>query len=353
MKNYYKVKNTPLRSSSWEQWKRERGRTGGMRDNCIRKRRRPKGRKWLEEKGLISDRKKERWRNGWVGEEGLLTTHRSIHTDTLSLCQYTNLLVCVCWCRSVNPSLPHLTCPLCIHIRFTGLGLGPCRRLQFQVVLMLMVARGFGPFQLLFTSDFEFFDLFTDGCQTIVWRPPLKSKTQFYVFILFSSLVSILLWAFSFTVYLYSPKVIWSRCVSPSINCLFFLLLVSLSPFCLSSFFPWAAYLLSLTPAPGVWALTDSLRVTGAPRQYLPGLATLRAVVGEWGRDRAGCTRCSAALINKMNERESKTEGWRRKGWRWKCVRQLVSSIMRFLLCGRALFGTWSFKNSWTKWNYC
>lgn len=46
-----------------------------------------------------------------------------------------------------------------------------------------------------------------------------------------------------------------------------------------------AAYLLSLTPALGVWALTGSLRVTGAPCQYLPGLATLCAVVREWGRE--------------------------------------------------------------------
>lgn len=42
---------------------------------------------------------------------------------------------------------------------------------------------------------------------------------------------------------------------------------------------PQEAYLSSLTPALGVWALTDSLPVTGAPRRYLPGLATLCAVV--------------------------------------------------------------------------
>lgn len=61
---------------------------------------------------------------------------------------------------------------------------------------------------------------------------------------------------------------------------LFFCLSRSLSPSLQE------AYLSSLTPALGVWALTDSLPVTGAPRRYLPGLATLCAVVREWGRER-------------------------------------------------------------------
>ena len=52
------------------------------------------------------------------------------------------------------------------------------------------------------------------------------------------------------------------------------------SPSFRSSLFQ-AACILSLTPALGVWALTGSLRVTGAPCRYLPGLATLCAVVRE------------------------------------------------------------------------
>lgn len=74
-----------------------------MRDNCIRKKRGPKGRKWLEEKGLISDRKKEH-----EGENG---RERRAHLPpavrymlTLSLCVNTHCM-CACWYRSVNPSL--------------------------------------------------------------------------------------------------------------------------------------------------------------------------------------------------------------------------------------------------------
>ena len=66
----------------------------------------------------IRSREGER-EEGMGGKEGSLTARRSIHTDTLSVCQYTRVVrtpvcACVCgwvyWYSSVNPSLPHLTC---------------------------------------------------------------------------------------------------------------------------------------------------------------------------------------------------------------------------------------------------
>lgn len=49
------------------------------------------------------------WREGWVGEEGSLTAHRSIHTDTL--CVNTQP-----WCVPgrvcAGPGLSHPTCPI-------------------------------------------------------------------------------------------------------------------------------------------------------------------------------------------------------------------------------------------------
>lgn len=70
-----------------ENEKRERGRRKGwMKGNCIRKKRRPEGRKWLEEKRLIADREgvgemdRERER-GW----GVHLLLHSIHTDTPSV----------------------------------------------------------------------------------------------------------------------------------------------------------------------------------------------------------------------------------------------------------------------------
>lgn len=74
-----------------------------------------------------------------------------------------------------------------------------------------------------------------------------------------------------------------SYLVSPSINWFHLLFSFSLSPSQVPSL--QEAYLLSLTPTLGVWALTGSLPVTGAPCQYLPGLATLCAVVREWWRE--------------------------------------------------------------------
>lgn len=74
-----------------------------MRDNCIRKKRGPKGRKWLEEKGLISDRKKEH--GGENGRERRAHLPPAVrYVLTLSLCVNTRC-VCVHWYRSVNPSL--------------------------------------------------------------------------------------------------------------------------------------------------------------------------------------------------------------------------------------------------------
>ena len=96
----------------------EGGRKGGTRDNCIRKKRGPKGRKWLEEKGLISDREKESWRRGWAAEEGSLTARRSIHTDTLCVNTQTRFVclcvcVCVCVCALASTGLLILVqCPI-------------------------------------------------------------------------------------------------------------------------------------------------------------------------------------------------------------------------------------------------
>jgi len=67
---------------------RERGRRKRwMKGNCIRKKRRPEGRKWLEEKRLIADREgvgemdRVRKKVGWV----FIYSFHSIHTDTPSV----------------------------------------------------------------------------------------------------------------------------------------------------------------------------------------------------------------------------------------------------------------------------
>lgn len=67
------------------EWTEKEGRVcgEGRRDNCIRKKGGWRGRKWLEERGLISNGGKERGRKEKVGEEASLTACCSIHTDTL------------------------------------------------------------------------------------------------------------------------------------------------------------------------------------------------------------------------------------------------------------------------------
>lgn len=90
---------------------KERGRDGWMRDNCIRKKRRLKGRKWLEEKGLISNRGGET-EEGTGGRGGFTycppfnTYWHPLCVSIHNVCVWVCVCFCVGWWKSVNPGIP-------------------------------------------------------------------------------------------------------------------------------------------------------------------------------------------------------------------------------------------------------
>lgn len=96
-----------------------------------------------------------------MGEEGLLTTHRSIHTDTLSLCVNTQTYWCVCagtgllilvYLISLVPSVFSEERSRQFHWTWTWpISTSPVSGCTDETELI--VTSGFGPFQLLFTSD--------------------------------------------------------------------------------------------------------------------------------------------------------------------------------------------------------
>lgn len=265
-----------------------------MRDNCIRKKRGPKGRKWLEEKGLISDRKKEH-----EGENG---RERRAHLPpavrymlTLSLCVNTHCM-CACWYRSVNPSLASYLIAV------------PCRLFKNLHVSLA--------WSLLFSSYSNFhiatlnlkkrpgkikFSSFVTSCSNLFGNK--ISQITFTTVWTITKYCLVWSWHLLYFMFLFLPLSAIFPFVSFVFYVFFFSCIISVHILCLPIYepssppIPSAFSLLSVfplsrrptfchwPPAPGVWALTGSLRVTGAPCQYLPGLATLCAVVRESGRE--------------------------------------------------------------------